>query len=39
MLDVRHAVSPAESAQFNAVPRGGAFVLTGLFGATEVRQT
>jgi len=37
MLDVRHAVSPAESARFNAAQRRDAFVLSDLFRAAEVR--
>ena len=37
MLDVRHAVSPAESARFNAAQRRDAFVLSDLFRPAEVR--
>ena len=37
MLDVRHSVSPAESARFNAAQRRDAFVVSDLFRAAEVR--
>jgi hypothetical protein len=36
MLDVRHAVSPAGSARFNAARRRDAFVLSGILRAAEV---
>src|SRR5882724_12871189 len=37
MLDVRHTVSPAESARFSSAQRRDAFVLSDLFRPAEVR--
>ena len=37
MLEVRHAVSPQESARFTSQERRAAFLIDDLFGASEVR--